>query len=405
MELLNLFKVLPILILTCLWPQRILANDSFLGANEHAQLNYSIEGHPFIFAESFNRKYIADSRYIVNIGEKKVVLTLDVEMQQNAEQLLRVHDVPWGALVALDPKTGKVLALAGYSANEGGVSDIAVRSGFPAASLFKLITASAAIEMAGLNSDDEIKFRGGNYTLSRGNYLPSDKGDRRSMTLATALGKSINPVFGRIALVELERGTLEAYAQSYGFNNEISFDVPTEISRFELADDDFERARTGAGFGNVTISPLHAALITGAIANQGHMMKPYLIDKVYDVQGNNEYEAAESIMKNSVLPSTASELLEAMKSTVTDGTAKRQFIALRNTRWGDIEVAAKTGTLSGTNPKGLYLWFVAAAPVDDPKIAIAALVIDPGTARIKGSALGRKFLENFFKSAMWEMEE
>ena len=382
----------------------LIAALSWAETDQNQGFRYTRDASPEISYELLKQRELKDEGYIIKAGEHAISLTLDPELQQAAEHLLRLHAVPWGALVAIEPKTGKVLALAGHSTVEPDGENVATRATFPAASLFKLITASAAIEQAGLGADDSISFRGGNYTLSRSNYQPSARSDRRSMTLAAALGKSINPVFGRIALVELEKGTLETYANNYGFNVPVPFELPAEMSRFEVADDDFERARTGAGFGNVTISPLHAATITATIANRGQMMRPYLIDKVRDAQGNTEYTVTRRVFKHAVLPPTAAELLEAMKSTVTDGTAKRQFLALRNTKWGDVDIAAKTGTLSGQNPKGLYLWFVATAPVNDPKIAIAALVIDPGTARIKGSALGRKFLEQYFKSAMWEQE-
>ena len=88
------------------------------------------------------------------------------------------------------------------------------------------------------------------------------------------------------------------------------------------------------------------------------------------------------------------ELLKMMAMTVSDGTARRQFRRSRILR--KMDIAAKTGTLSGTSPKGRYYWFVAAAPVDDPEIAIATLVIDPGGARINGSGLGRQFMERYF---------
>ena len=366
------------------------------------KIRYSSDGHPVLPDLKDVELEQSQGKYLVKDGSRTAFLTLDPELQDSSEALLKKYTVPWGAIVAIEPKTGKVLVLSGHSRQEPESKTVALRSGFPAASLFKLVTASAAIEQAGLSAEDEIKFRGGTYTLSRGNYLPSAKADKKTMSLGSALGKSCNPVFGRIALTELERGTLETYAANFGFDSIIPFELPLEQSHFYMEDDDYARARTAAGFGDVTTSPVHAALFTAAVANQGEMMRPYVVQNITKQNGVSEYTARPSVFKKALLPSTAKELLHAMTFTVTEGTAKKQFCALKKTRYGDITVAAKTGTLSGTNPKGLYTWFVAAAPVEDPKIAIATLVINPGNARVKAGELGRRFLETYFKSETWE---
>ena len=94
-------------------------------------------------------------------------LTIDPELQLYAQELLKANQVPWGAVVAIDPKTGKVLALASHSEVQPSERSVALRSGFPAASLFKIVSAAAAIEESGLIPESVIRYRGGDYTLNR----------------------------------------------------------------------------------------------------------------------------------------------------------------------------------------------------------------------------------------------
>ncbi|MFN8389140.1 MAG: penicillin-binding transpeptidase domain-containing protein [Bdellovibrionota bacterium] len=361
------------------------------------RLTFHPSGYPVL--ESLDSlDYIDETHsYAVDKSGNKVFFTLDPDLQLKARSLLQQYTVPWGAIVAVEPRTGRILALASYSAREPNGPDVATRATFPAASLFKLVTASAAIEKTGMSGNDLIYFRGGNYTLERFNYLPDARLDRRSISFAEALGRSINPAFARVTLNSLSAPTLERYASNFGFNQALPFDGPVDVSHFSRPTDEYETARTGAGFGDVTLSPLHAAVITGTIANKGVMMRPFVVDRVVDASGVVKYQAHYSPVRASILGSTAHELLSMMESTVDIGTAKRQFVKVRNPFLKNVSIAAKTGTLSGDNPKGLYHWFVAAVPADRPEIAIATLVIDPGNARVKSSALAREVLEHYFR--------
>ena len=249
-----------------------------------------------------------------------------------------------------------------------------------------------------MEGSDQIYFRGGNYTLERSNYLPDASKDRRKISFADALGKSINPAFARVGLSQLSRAVLERYALNFGFNSRIPFEAPLEMSKFELPDDDYLVARTAAGFGEVTLSPLHAAVLTGAIGNHGLMMKPYLIEQVTDAKGAVRFQAQPTPLRTSILRSTSQELLNMMQSTVEVGTARKQFLRSKSATLRSLSIAAKTGTLNGTDPKGTYHWFVAAVPAENPEIAVCALVISTGYSRVGGSALARELLEYYFQT-------
>lgn len=343
-----------------------------------------------------------------------VHLTVDPDLQVSAEEILEEYRVPYGAIVALEPGTGDIKALAshcsfcsgsGYTARNSGEKSgadilssagleegaIALRSGFPAASLFKIISAAAALEKSNILPETNIKYRGGDYTLNRYNYKPMVSRDKRAMTLELALAKSCNPVFARIALQHLSPHSLSNYAERFGFNTSLSADVPVMDSTFSLTDDSYSFARTAAGFGDVTISPLHAATVMATIVAGGQQRTPRLLSHITDKNGRRIYTASEASARQVLLPSTAEQLRDMLVLTTQRGTARRYF---RSARLRNMEIPGKTGTLSGDNPKGRYYWFVGATP--ESELAVAALVIDPGGARINGTGLGKRFFEHYF---------
>lgn len=353
------------------------------------------------FAYSGINKFgVVSDGVIYRIGQKgeKIIYSLSPLLQERAERLLDYYRVPWGAIVAIEPRTGRVLAMAGHSEIDSDGSSLTTRATFPAASLFKVVTASAAIEKSGLSADSVIYYRGGNYTLNRSNYNPDSSRDTKRMELATALGKSCNPVFARVALNNFSPSVLQQYARSFGFDRTIPFELPLQRSSFTMPSDEYEFARTAAGFGDVFISPLHAAMIAGTVANDGLMMEPHIVDRIVAANGHVEYVGKLEPLQRAVLSNTSKQVVQMMESTIEKGTARKHFVCSPNERIRSMRIAGKTGTLKGDNPKGIYHWFIASAPVDNPKIAIAALVIDPGTARIGGTGLGRFFLEYFFST-------
>ena len=326
----------------------------------------------------------------------EVQLSIDSELQRYASNLLRKYQVPFGAIVAIDPTTGRILAMSSYSAKQPWLNDIAVSATYPAASIFKIITSAAAIETSGLSGDNVIHFRGGNYTLGLKNYRPDSKLDLREMTLGEALGKSVNPVFARVAMNHLSAETLTTYAKKFGFNSSLQTDVAVDTSLFEVPIDDYEFARTAAGFGNVTLSPIHAASLMAAVANKGLMMRPFLVDQISTGDNKILYRNTAQPLQIIAKRATSEELMSMLQATVETGTAKKHFLKVENPFLREGTIAAKTGTLSGTTPKGVYHWFVGAAPVNKPRVALATLIIDPGNAKVKSTVLAREFLEKVF---------
>ena len=322
-----------------------------------------------------------------------VFYTVRPDLQEFAAEMVRTAKTSHVAFVALEPQSGKILAIAGKSS---ALTHPELHAGFPAASLFKIVTSTAAVERAGLSPETMIGFRGGTYTLNEWNYDPNTGRNTRVMSLADALGKSCNPVFSRVALRFLNPEVLRSYARAFGFNSDLRFDLPLPPSAAKIPDNDFELGRTAAGFGAVTFSPIHAASVMGGIANRGVMLRPALIDSVITQSGAVLYQQRPQALTRLMNTDTSRTILDMMERTTTIGTSRRAFTNRNAPIFPDIPVAAKTGTLKGQYPEGINNWFVAAAPSDNPRIALAVLVVHPQGHYLTASQLGRQFLQKFF---------
>jgi len=327
----------------------------------------------------------------------RVVLSLNEELQARIFDLFRRFDPLYGVFAAMEPDTGRVVALVGY--RRGGESDpwLPLKAIYPAASLVKVITASAAIERGKVSPQDEISYRGGIYGISRRGLHARDGRGIPKMTLEEAIALSANAVFGKVAVNHVGGPVLEEYLAKFGFGEKIPFDLPVESSRGQVPKDEYELARTGAGFGEVYVSPLHMAMIMSAIASGGAMPRPVLIDRIEDSDGMPLYESSPMKWRDTVLPETANAVVHMMVKTVEMGTSHRTFgTPERTPLLNDMDVAAKTGSLSGWTPSVHFEWFAGVAPVGSPRLALSALVVNDNRWRIKGSYVGKEAFNSYF---------
>lgn len=330
-----------------------------------------------------------------------VFYTLNPDLQSFAQNLVQSAKAPHVAFVAMDPASGRILAMSGKSSS---LVHPELYAGFPAASLFKLVTSTAAVERAGLSPETMIGFRGGTYTLNAWNYAPGMGRDTRLMSLSEALARSCNPVFSRVAIRFLNPEVLRSYVRAFGFNTNLRFDLPLPPSAAKIPDEGYELGKTAAGFGEVTFSPIHAAAVMGGIANGGLMLRPALIESVVAQDGAVIYQQHPETLTRLMAAGTAQTLLSMMEKTTTIGTSRRAFMVRNSPLMPDIPVAAKTGTLRGDNPEGINNWFVAAAPAENPRLAVAVLVVHPLGNHLKASQLGRQFIQKFFNRPVSALE-
>lgn len=325
----------------------------------------------------------------------RAVLTVDHRLQSHVRSLFRRYDVPAGGLVALDPKTGQVLAFAGYEAGKGDSSRVATDPGPPAASVFKIITASALLD-AGVKSSTSVCYGGGMRGLVAADLVDSPKRDRWCATMADALGYSINAVFAKLADRHIDQARMTQYVSAFGFGQRLPFDLPVSPSPVDVPESRLERARMAAGFWHSQLSPLHGALLASTIANDGQMPYAAIVDRIESGSGETLYQHAPRGFRQVLPRNTARRTGEMMTRTVTKGTSKKAFWDAKGRPFlPGIRVAGKTGTLSRYSPHRTYNWWVGYAPVDNPKIAVAALVVNEPTWRIKASYVAKEALRNY----------
>jgi peptidoglycan glycosyltransferase len=317
-----------------------------------------------------------DGRLVVPGAQGEKALTIDPPLQEQLTRIMKDYQVPYGAAVVIEPSTGRVLALAEHSQAQPDLRGLTTRAVFPAASIFKIVTGSALLE-AGVSPDEEACFHGGKRRISE-RLLEDSERDGACYSLAAAMGKSANVIFAKMTKKYLAADALRRMAARLRFNRPISFPIPTDISLASIPDEEFELAETGAGFGNVYLSPLHGAALAAAAAT-GVWRDPFIFEPSVDAATPPEEQV--------LSPEVQRALAGMLELTVTSGTARRIF---RERAFRVEGAVGKTGTLAGRNPFRDYSWFVGFAPKDKPRVAVAAVIVNDPYWRIRATWLGRE---------------
>ncbi len=331
--------------------------------------------------------------------DRSAVLTLHAGLDNFVSRILDRYDVPFGGVVAVEPATGRLLAYVSHSSAQPGMRDQVLDASAPSASVFKLITSAALLDH-GVQPDAKTCYHGGYSALTRSELTDNPRLDSACVSLSSALGSSVNVVFGKLALKHLDAHKLVRYASAFGFGQTLPFDVKTEPSRLDVPAEPIEFARTAAGFWHSNMSPLHGAMIAATVANQGRMMRPHIVDHIVDANGQALARTEPTLHRAVIERRTAEQLARMMRTTVTQGTARKTFYDARgNPFLPGISVAGKTGTLSKERPYRGYTWYVGFAPADKPTIAIAALIVNSPKWRIKASFVAREALHYYLIDA------
>jgi peptidoglycan glycosyltransferase len=327
----------------------------------------------------------SDGAFTAAVAEGKPVrLTLHGRLQAEMQKMLALYRPEGAAIVALEPATGRVLALVEYSA-DGKSEGFATRPLYPAASIFKIITGAALLEH-GVSPEAETCYHGGMHGIGAKLLKDKPRLDRRCLSLSMALAKSANVVFAKMAVKHLDADSLRSEAEKFLFNRPIWTEPQVEKSTAAIPEQGLEFAKSAAGFGDVKLSPLHAALIAAAVGNGGVAADPTLLEPAPGAP------AATGTLRL-LEPETARALTEMMKLTVSQGTARHSFRERRRRWLGDIEVAGKTGSLAKhKRPYRDYSWFVGFAPADAPQIAISVVVVNGLRWKIHAPTVAREAL-------------
>lgn len=324
---------------------------------------------------------------------------IEPELNSYIDDLILRYRPDYTAVVAIQPHTGRIVAMSSYTRGDGLSQNLAVHSEFPAASIFKIVTAAAAIDSGLANPSSVYKYNGKNSSLYKSNVLrhKNNKWTRKT-SLQRAFALSINTVFGRIGVFDVGAETLQDYADTLGFNRPLPVDISIKSSKTGFrADDEWSIAEAASGYTrSTTISPVHAAMIASVVANDGVLVEPNLIDFAVDTSGPLLYKSEPNAIQI-FEKETTDDLKVLMRATVKKGSARKHFRTFFRGSYANLDVGGKTGSLTGDNPKGKTEWFVGYGDSGNDKIAIAAVVVNKEKWRVKPAYLTRKILEEYFK--------
>jgi penicillin-binding protein A len=313
-------------------------------------------------------------------GRYVVYYSIDTVLSNCGETLLKRYHPKYGALVVMEPGSGRVLSLVSYSREgEDSLGDnLYCQSIFPAASIFKTITAAGAIEKGHVSPESTFSLAGRRYTLYKFQLAPELR-SFEDVSLADAFAMSINPVFGRIGIYVLGRAGLAEYMRKFGFNSQIPFDRENEgpLANENIQDSLLVIAETASGFNTVTrISPLFGALLASSIAEKGVMPVPSIVDSVRKLDSDVVYRVSPRPWRRPIQENTACELKELMMRVVRQGTARSSFRYIKNSAFfNDVEYGGKTGTVD-EDELGKIDWFIGfARHKDNPKQRLAVGIV------------------------------
>lgn len=318
-----------------------------------------------------------------------VVVTLNTTVQNAAYQALGGYK---GAVIALEPKTGKILAMVSkpdYDPNqiqeiwESVVTDSsssvllnrAVQGLYPPGSTFKILTTLAYIRQQP-NAYQTFQFDCTSQLTVEGVTINCYNGNVHGQEdLQGAFSHSCNTAFAQIGL-NLDNDDFHSLCEEFLFNKALPTTLQHSTSQFVLTDESSygEEMTTAIGQGNTLVTPMHMALITATVANGGILMKPYMVDHVEASDGTMVSKKNPSKYKRLMTTEEAKILTEYMKATVTSGTATELS-------WYGFSSAGKTGSAEygASGAEGTHSWFVGFSNVDDPDLVVAVIAEDGGT--------------------------
>jgi peptidoglycan glycosyltransferase len=329
-------------------------------------------------------------------GKKRVgddvTMTLDPAAQRIAASALGGRQ---GAIVALDPRSGAVkvmvsepsydpnalasLSTYGRLANDAANKPLVNRAtqfGYAPGSSFKVVTATAAIDSGAFTAQSVVDGR--NDVPISGVPLANDYNQSFGpIDLTTALQKSVNTVWAQVA-ERLGKPTLARYMDRFGFNHKPQLDYPTTqmSSSGEFRNGSVlpptsryvDVGRMGIGQDKLAVTPLQMAEVAAAVANHGQLMVPHLTDRVVDHDGRTVTTITPQVQSTVMRRSTADAVTAMMEAVVSGGTGTAAQIP-------GILVAGKTGTAETQIGNTINnVWFIAFAPADNPRVAIAVTV-------------------------------
>ena len=359
----------------------------------------------------------------ITVQGNDLYTTIDPKAQRLANGLLAGK---CAAAVAIEPSTGKVLVLSSspsYNPNlveksfasiargtapckpASPLFDRATQGLYAPGSSFKVVTASAALD-TGRFTPSSTFFDPG-YCIEYGkrvsNALNPDQSGPESfgtVNFTTALQHSINAVFCKIGMA-LGAGPIVDYSKRYGFYSVPPLETPLDErvpsgryknGRLDRSSSDADPGRLAFGQERLLVTPFQMAMVAAAIANQGVVMRPTVVDKILSPGGGTLSRRHPENLGRAIKPQTASELTAMMEAVVTGGTGTAAQIP-------GVRVAGKTGTAETPVPHQYNAWFIAFAPADHPRVAVAVVVENGGFGGRSAAPIAKAIMQAILRGS------
>ncbi|MGM0501044.1 MAG: penicillin-binding protein 2 [Bacillota bacterium] len=384
-----------------------------------------------------------------------LLLNLDYELQNFTEQILKqkiksltkkakenqkkdqdeldedaITTPPKGATVIIsNPNDGGILAMANYPSYDlslfsGPISNKkwnklnrnplkpllnrAINTSAPSGSIFKIVTAAAAMEELGVEKDTEF-YDPGYYETGGVRFRNWDTRARGKLDFLEAIAWSNNPVFYELGhkLYKEDKTLLQTYAREFGLGSKTQIDLNNEAQGL-VPDPQWRRGyfdkrsdqiwypgytiNLSIGQGNLRVSPIQISSLINSVANGGKLYQPLVVDKIIDKKGQVVKDIEPKIFNQiPVSEENLTVIKEGLKGVTTYGTARRDFSDLA------VTVAGKTGTAQTGNNRPNHGWFAGFAPVEDPEISIVVF-IEYGNSSSNALPIAKDIIEKYFDS-------
>ena len=389
----RIISLFPALILALVSPtphaQQLSAADVAHSVSAHARKN------------RFPNKLRFSSSETGSVVEGHVKYTFDQEMHSAMADVYLKYQPDYACFVALDVDTGAILNLTSFVKGDEQLDNLVMRSSYPAASVFKMVTAAAGLDLGKLSPKTVIPFNGKSTTLYKSQVLRHKTTKwTRNPTFKESFAKSMNPVFAQVGIFRLGGSNLTDYAQRFGFDQTLQTDFELPASRVDMNfENQWEIAEAASGYTrDITLSPIHAAQMAAIMANDGKMVVPYMVESVTAKSGEPLYRGAKGSSEKQVISSaTAEQMRSLMKETTRIGSARKSFSGLNRYKvYKGMEIGGKTGSLTGFSPKGRHDWFVGYAEKNGKRIAYASLIINKEKWYVRSAYVARQFIYNYY---------
>ncbi len=359
---------------------------------------YLLSSHANLLEKAANE--LSDKK---NVGDS-VVTTLNVRLQTIAYEALGDRR---GAVVAMEPDTGKILAmvskpafdpnetaakweeLSGGDSSEARLLNRATQGLYPPGSTFKIVTAleymrehqgvynAYGFDCSGIFAYENLKIQC---------YHKTAHGDQN---FTEAFANSCNGAFAELGLT-MDLKALKALSEQLLFNREQPLAIPYAKSIYRMEDDagEWEIFQTVIGQGSTLMTPMHNLMLMAAVANGGILMEPYLIDHVENSGGQTVRRFTPRVYGELMVANESLALTELLTEVVNEGTGS----AVKTEAY---QAAGKTGSAEFENGKETHAWFVGFAPVEKPRIAVCVIVEEGGSAGSVAAPIARKLFDAY----------